>query len=149
MFLDYISNMENVESFEGSSASGINDDMMPLQQEDAIGIEEETKYLTEAKLRDLNDRLTTVERFVEKFTSSPPKKETLTEDTLEKLIGSAVGDGGQYGCSRHYIRTYLHEKHGIVLTQYMRARVNRILRKLCDLKRVEVVNGNLFSLVKE
>ena len=144
-----MNNMENVESFDGSSASGNNDNMMLLHKENAIGNEEERQYLTEAKLSDLNDRLSAVERFVEKFASAPPKKETLTEEMLEKLIGNAIGDGGQYGCSRHYIRTYLHEKHRMILTQYMRARVNRILRKLCDLKRVEVVNGNLFSLVKE
>lgn len=136
--------MENLESGETSGCREIH-----VENIDAVVVESASEELTAAKLNDLNERLKTVESFVEKINSTAERKGTLAEDKLQELIEEAVGDGGRYGSSRNYIRTYLFEQHGIVLNDYMKSRVNRILRKLCAMKRVEVVNGNLFCLVKD
>lgn len=123
-------------------------DEMENDVEMALEDEPKCETLTDQRLKNLNERLEAIEKLVMNTESKNGKKEKLTESCLQELIENAIRDGGQYGSSRNYIRKYLAEKHGLIVNEYMRARVNRILRKLCDLKRVER-NCDLFGLVKE
>ena len=92
--------MENLESGETSGCREIH-----VENIDAVVVESASEELTAAKLNDLNERLKTVESFVEKINSTAERKGTLAEDKLQELIEEAVGDGGRYGSSRNYIRT--------------------------------------------
>lgn len=70
---------------------------------------------------------------------------TISEKELMEHIKVGVLDSGKYGCSRQYIREFLVDKMGIVINNYQRQRVNRIIRKLTDLHVLEERN-NLFCV---
>jgi len=96
------------------------------------------------KMKQMRTRFDGLEAHLERMQA---KKPGMSEERLQKLITHAIDSGGKFGCSREYIRTFLTEECQFVFNDYMKNRVNRVLRKLCDMKRIEVC-GTLFCLAK-
>lgn len=116
-----------------------------------------------SQLRDerdeIEERLTEVENRLEKlslalwdvekelFGHQKNKKAIISEDILETFILEGISIAGCYGGSRDLLRVFLCEEKGIVMTKYFKLRVNRMIKRLVETKKISCLN-NLFTLYK-